>query len=452
METPNDSGGEQETSGRGHDRPKLPDFQELLHSLPNFPDRDFSLSVVERLFAEGDFWPRAATQALVRVNRRWFSGDAAAGAALAEFHESGDIKPIDDVLATIQESFDLKVVSQVHEYSEYCIIRAALAIVRGHARKACEHITDTLTLDTDTTTERSMLAKLLIELDEREAAMAQYQELCRLHTQQLEAGNDPVRHLTNLLVTHRLVAELRQVAGDTQGALESYRSALASAERLAAEQPSALEYQRELAIAHANIGDLFRTQGESEPAIAAYRSALGIQRRLVEADPANADFRHDVVLTLERIGVVHMQRQDHSTAIENFRETLPIRESLVNDNPDDPAPQFEIAVAHFRIGIALHNSSRYTEAIESFKNHLLFIDRIIALEPTKDHWQHDRAVSLFAIGENHLAMQNHAEAFQYISQARAIAQPFALKQPNDSQWTGLLSEIDELLKRVQQPD
>src|SRR5665811_960863 len=77
---------------------------------------------------------------------------------------------------------------------------------------------------------------------------------------------------------------------------------LAIAERLAGDDPTNAEHQRDLSVSYQRLGDLARAQGNLPEAERLCRSVLAIAERLAGDDPTNAERQRDLSVSYERLG------------------------------------------------------------------------------------------------------------------------------------------------------
>ena len=83
--------------------------------------------------------------------------------------------------------------------------------------------------------------------------------------------------------------------GRWQEALVELEASLAIAQRLAADEPSNREWQRELALAHRSVARVLDAHGRSDAALEAYQAALVIAEQLARAEPADVDAQRDLL-------------------------------------------------------------------------------------------------------------------------------------------------------------
>ena len=86
-------------------------------------------------------------------------------------------------------------------------------------------------------------------------------------------------------------AETRLDMGDTKGAMEAARQAVAIAEALSASDPGNAVWRRDLSVSYDRIGDVQKTQGDLAAALKSYRDSLAIREALSASDPGNGRWR-----------------------------------------------------------------------------------------------------------------------------------------------------------------
>ena len=130
------------------------------------------------------------------------------------------------------------------------------------------------------------------------------------------------------------------VQGKLPEALESFRSQLAIAERLANADPDNADLQGGLSLSHEKVGEALMAQGNLPEALEAFRSQLEIIEQLARgADTDDNGWQRDRSMSYDRVGDVLMAQGKLSEALESFRHGLKIRERLATAHPG----QFRLA-------------------------------------------------------------------------------------------------------------
>jgi tetratricopeptide (TPR) repeat protein len=141
------------------------------------------------------------------------------------------------------------------------------------------------------------------------------------------------------------VGGVLQAQGKLEAAQAAFAEYLAISQRLAEQDPSNADWQRELAVAHSRVGDVLQAQGKLDSALSAFTAALAISRRLLEQDPSNTIWQRDLASTHSQMGELFAALSRIEEAKEHRRRALEIRQLLASQEPDNTALQREIAIA-----------------------------------------------------------------------------------------------------------
>lgn len=237
---------------------------------------------------------------------------------------------------------------------------------------------------------------------------------------QFERGQDWARQARAVLVRHGGHAELEAELDEQVGAmlryrghwteaLERYRTALATRERLyGADDPRSAAALRGLAAA-------LRFEGRSEEAAAHLERALALQRAALGGD------HPEVAVTLEVLSGVHRDRGDYATAHEVVGNALAIAErALGTDHP-------EVARFYSGLGAILESWGRYSDGLEANRRALAIRERVLPPEHP------DLGVSLNNLAVTLLRLGQPADALPYHQRALAI---FERALGPDHLWVG----------------
>ena len=93
---------------------------------------------------------------------------------------------------------------------------------------------------------------------------------------------------------------MQRARGNLDAALKAYQDSLAIAEKLAAQDPSNTEWQRDLSVSFNKIGDVQRARGNLDAALKAYQDSLAIREKLAAQDPSNAEWQRDLSVSFNR--------------------------------------------------------------------------------------------------------------------------------------------------------
>ena len=89
--------------------------------------------------------------------------------------------------------------------------------------------------------------------------------------------------------------------GKLQEALEAYQQDLAIVKRLAEQDKTNSDWQRDLSVSYDKVGDVLVAQGKLQEALEAYQQDLAIVKRLAEQDKTNSDWQRDLIVSLYKV-------------------------------------------------------------------------------------------------------------------------------------------------------
>ena len=180
------------------------------------------------------------------------------------------------------------------------------------------------------------------------------QYLTRLSTQ---AGNDrSLQH--ELVVAYQRIGDIQgnpyfANLGDANGALSSYRQALALCEQLLRTDSHDPIARGALALSHRRVADMLAATGAMSAALESYETA----RR--QYDALLVDYPHDRTLIRERAAnetvraALLVYNGDAIPGLELLKQTLPVLQSLVVDSDMDAPAWRDLEICHQKLGQAL---------------------------------------------------------------------------------------------------
>ncbi|HEX5864294.1 MAG TPA: tetratricopeptide repeat protein, partial [Casimicrobiaceae bacterium] len=179
-----------------------------------------------------------------------------------------------------------------------------------------------------------------------------------------EAGNDPSlqRELATAYdkVANVQGAPYRDNLGNYQGALASYRKAVAIREQLRHESPSDEKLQREIGRDYGEIGDLLKVTGDLSAALASYEKALGVLRAI--PNPSQ-DTQREIALVQTRYSTALIDGGEMQKAVENQQSALAVTAQLLQANPSDKELARDKAIQTMRLGDVYLNMGKLPDAL-----------------------------------------------------------------------------------------
>jgi eukaryotic-like serine/threonine-protein kinase len=221
--------------------------------------------------------------------------------------------------------------------------------------------------------------------------------------------------------------------GDTQGALASYRKALAIRQTLAVVDPEDATNRLELAKSHNKVGDMLAKMGDLSDASASLREARSIAESLVAQDPGSLDKGHELILTYTRSGYVLEDMGDNAASLASHREALAVAQTQMTYHPADPLACHDLATSYNNVGHLLAKTGRVREGFGIYRKGLAICEWRSADDPKSTQantrgWLDD----FLEMGRMLTQLGNKEEAFENLHKALAIGQRLAAADPQNA--------------------
>jgi len=241
-----------------------------------------------------------------------------------------------------------------------------------------------------------------------------------------EAGTDPVL-LGELADAYVKVGDVQGQSynanlGDTEGALASYRKALAIREKFAALAPGDAANLLKLVRCHNKVGEMAAKMGDRSSASTNYKEALTLNKRLVAKDPSNSEYENELFLTLTRIGYLLEDNDDKPAALESHRQAIIAAQHFFDAHPSDPLACHDLATSYDNVGDLLAKSGHVREGLDTYTKGLAVCKWLSADDPNSTQ-ANSRGwlVDYIKIGGMQTQLKNRKEAFASYQKATRIA-------------------------------
>lgn len=156
-----------------------------------------------------------------------------------------------------------------------------------------------------------------------------------------------------------LIGEVRDLRGDSEGALASFRQAAATTAELLAREPGNGRRIFDHAQSVFWVGYVAWQRGERRAAEVAFREYRRLSERLVPLDPANLAWRAEPGHANINLGVLWLEEGKAAQAAEAFARALAVHQAVLRRNPDDPASQTAVAQGHAWLADAQRRLGNY---------------------------------------------------------------------------------------------
>jgi len=245
--------------------------------------------------------------------------------------------------------------------------------------------------------------------------------------------------------------------GDTVGAEESYRKALAIRESLAAADSKDEEVRRQLTPNYSKLSDLLWNKGDFKGAMEYSRKEIAVAEALYQEDPSNpanrslfAAYRMDYGYKQAVVG------NDRAGGLETLRQGSAMLEQMLSEDPQDVQVRRLLGLSYFRAADVLKNDENdYPQALALYKKAIVTTQALVVADPNNTDFRRMVAYDQFAMGQLLANMKDANAALAQDREALSSFQKLAAADPANAQFqediAAVRSEIGEVLVNTGKP-
>jgi non-specific serine/threonine protein kinase/serine/threonine-protein kinase len=227
------------------------------------------------------------------------------------------------------------------------------------------------------------------------------------------------------------VGDLLSATGDTSGALEHRRLALAMMETLAPADAADPDNIRQLGVAHQKLANSlgnpnYPNIGDHAGALEHLTRAAEVFRKALESYPANVLFRRNLAVVDSNTADVLLALRRPGEALERQRAAQASFEALAAADPTNAAAKNDIAISRSKIAEMLDANGRSAEAIVEYGAALAIHQALATADPDNDGMQLELAsdYNRLATAQAHAGIRaaslaNHGRAVALVRELRA---------------------------------
>lgn len=218
-----------------------------------------------------------------------------------------------------------------------------------------------------------------------------------------EPENQEVR--LALASTHQEISDVLDFSGDTAGAVEHSGKALKMYEDLAGNLAGNPKFQTERVIQTYHYANLLKSVGGLDEAAAEYRQAVELSQGMVAANPSDQEGKVHLATSLDGLGNVLLEKGDTAGSLENRRRGLAIREELARLDPNNAHYRRQLAFSHHNVGLSLVEAGDLASALANFREELSLFESLSAADPKDVQGRRNRSLAHKQIGD--ILMRTH---------------------------------------------
>jgi serine/threonine protein kinase len=216
-----------------------------------------------------------------------------------------------------------------------------------------------------------------------------------------------------LASTNQQISDVLSFAGDTAGAIEHSGQALKIYEDLAGKLGTDQKFQTERVIQTYQYANLLKLAGGLDEAAAEYRKAVELSEQMIAANASDPAGKIHLATSLDGLGNVLQEKSDTAGALESRREGLAIREELARVDPNNTHYRRQLAFSHHNVGLSLVEAGDLTAALANFRQELSLFESLSAADPKDVQGRRNRSLAHKQIGDVLMRTDVHGALAQY---------------------------------------
>ena len=245
--------------------------------------------------------------------------------------------------------------------------------------------------------------------------------------------------------------------GDTVGAEDSYRKALAIRDSLAAADSKDQEVRRQLTANYGKLSDLLWNKGDFKGAMEYSRKEIAVAEALYQEDATNPANRS--LLAAYRMDYGYKQAvvgNDRAGGLETLRQGSAMLEQMLSEDPQNVQVRRLLGLSYFRTADVLKNDENdYPQALALYKKAIASTQALVVADPNNTDFRRMVAYDQFAMGQLLANMKDASVALVQDREALSSFQKLATADPANAQFqediAAVRSEIGEVLVNTGKP-
>ncbi|HYL99172.1 MAG TPA: serine/threonine-protein kinase [Blastocatellia bacterium] len=220
--------------------------------------------------------------------------------------------------------------------------------------------------------------------------------------------------------------------GNVEGALSSYRKAVAIRESLNARNPTS-DLQFELGLSYRGLGDILEQKADTVDCVGYYRKSLEIFEQLNSAQPNDMRFLEELGRAHEVMGEGLSRTDSHVEELQHYRTSLGIVEDLMAKEPDNPKRLRSVGIGLLKVADGLDENQHPQEATETLRRCVIIMERLADAGPKNPRAQREYTFSVNKLGELLNETEHSSEALETFNRVLKIREDMANSDPANTQ-------------------
>jgi eukaryotic-like serine/threonine-protein kinase len=226
--------------------------------------------------------------------------------------------------------------------------------------------------------------------------------------------------------------------GDTPGAADSYRKALAISAALAAADSRDSQVPRYLARSYQSLGEVLPLLGKAAEGVADMRTACQLFEPLTRRAPHDRELRIQLADCYQSLGDLqgHSGLEnlgDRAGALDSYRKAIAVFDSMAAETPGDQKARGGAAVMRIRIGDMQQAGGDLDAALGNYRGALQRAQSLAAENSKNDRFRRILALSYRKLADLESLRGEFAQALPHARSAAEINRVLAAADPDNAQ-------------------
>jgi non-specific serine/threonine protein kinase/serine/threonine-protein kinase len=248
---------------------------------------------------------------------------------------------------------------------------------------------------------------------------------------------------------HRRLGDALAFSGDVTTGVNHARASRTAFEAIAAAPEASVEDRLQAEIGTIKLGDLvgnpnFPNLGDAGEAAVLYDRALLSLRRLHATDTANFRVRRYLGLTLERIGTLHESAGRLSEAASAYQASFDYRRALADEAPAQTDAQRDLAIAYEKLGNVQRFAGEHGAAADNYRQAVAQYERLARADPSDANAERTVAIGREKLAVVSAELNRGPEAAALFGAALATHRRRAARDPENAQARCDLARLAEM--------
>jgi len=277
-------------------------------------------------------------------------------------------------------------------------------------------------------------------LGDREGALGSYKKALAILDSLTRSGNTTTNVLRNSAVVHQRIGEMLLKGGNSDEAFDHITTGQKILEGLVRSGKTDRAVRTDLAVSYTKVGASYERRGETTKALAEYKSAMELFQALRKQDPKDSEAARNVTVLYSKLGDMDLALGHLDDALSNYRSSMEIRERAVAGDLNNREASRDLATVYDRISTVYQDQKRIEAALE-YERKTLAIDLNALDRDPKDADTKADVASDYAATSDLISQMGHwQEALTEQQRALQLRKELHSLSPMDTDITALMAD------------